>query len=171
MKTLKDICSVNALNSLYSLFEASVLDIEDTLNNGEHIVNKRFTVGGQYSCIDAERSFGARGKITLIRIFNSKAIESYENKLKYEFPANVWVYEDAVWILKLFVQILLNLPMETLEKYLNTNNEAKPIEELQHLFSKGFTCRCRKDRDMIFIYIGKDDNGTSSFKISLIKNK
>ena len=124
MKTLKDI------------LEASLLDIEDTLNNGEHIVNKRFTVGGQYACIDAERSYGARGKIALIRIFNSKVMESYENKLEYEFPANVWVYEDAVWILKLFVQILLNLPMETLEKYLTTDDEAKPIEELQHLFLK-----------------------------------
>ena len=159
------------MRSLRNVLEASILDIEDALNNGEHVVNKRFTVGGRYSCIDAERSYGARGKIALIRIFNSKVMESYENKLEYEFPANVWVYEDAVWILKLFVQILLNLPMETLEKYLTTDDEAKPIEELQHLFLKGFTCRCRKHHDMIFVYIGKDDNKPSSLKISLIKNK
>lgn len=160
------------MKTLKEIIESSILDeIEYTLNNGEYIVNKRFTVGGQYTCIDAKRSHGARGKILLTRIFNSKVIESYENKLEYKFPANVWVYEDAVWILKLFVQILLNLPMETLENYLTTNNAAKTIKELQHLFSKGFTCRCRKEGDMIFIYIGKDDDRESSYKISLIKNK
>lgn len=171
MKSLKTFVMKTITNSLHSLLEASILDIEDALNNGEHIVNKHLTVGGQYSCIDAERSYGARGKIALIRIFNSKVIKSYENKLEYKFPANVWVYEDALWILELFVQILLNLPMETLEKYLISNNAAKPIEELQHLFSKGFTCRCRKESNMIFVYIGKDDDRASSFKISLIKNK
>ena len=47
-----------------------------------------------------------------------------ENKLEYKFPANVWVYEDALWILELFVQILLNLPMEILEKYLTAQQHA-----------------------------------------------
>ena len=40
MKTLKDICNVNIPNSLHSLLEASLLDIEGTFKDGDEFNEK-----------------------------------------------------------------------------------------------------------------------------------
>ena len=52
MKNLKEICNINILNSLHSLLEASILDINDTLNNDYPVIVKAITdfINEKYNC-------------------------------------------------------------------------------------------------------------------------
>lgn len=95
MKNIIDICNVNISNSLHSLYEASILDIEDTLDSGENTVRKYLCLGSKFVLGDG---FGQNGRCV---IYESKTfISAFDwNKIKRHLKSidylNSYPFRDA----------------------------------------------------------------------------
>lgn len=95
MKNIIDICNVNISNSLHSLYEASILDVEGTLDSGESVVRKHMCLGSKFELGDGRGSNGRcviRESKTFISAFDWNMIKRHLKSIDY---LNSYPFRDA----------------------------------------------------------------------------
>ena len=171
MKSIYNICNENITNSLHSLYEASILDIEDTLDSGENTVRKHLCIGSKFQFGDgAGDANGSHVKSKYVgavkELFDWKELKKYLKSIDYLNSYNK--YSSIQTTLKSKFDLLVSYIMSLVyEKNIegdweNLDRDIEFEKFLEEAINKLSTkhvyvaCRCatwRSNTSYIYIYL------------------